>query len=307
MLSHRVKELWMQLGFTPMDPETERMGEAFLHFPAGTHREDIWHWFEETFDLSVAEDLMFPHTGQEKPPLHIDNLVLEMTRRCNLACAHCLRGDLPDGLCDLDPEALLPVLAHTASIRTVTFSGGEPSLAIPAMRRFMALAETYGCTPASFYLVTNGVAGQKELAEFLMEQYIKAEDPESCGAAISVDLFHEEACIGVRTDPPWLRALKCYTADKEHDLSDTEWPMRAGRAFDWQSSREKPQMDWSVDADPEGIRIENSLYVSVNGYAFPDCDLSFAEMDESVKNPGFAIPVKTLYSAILKRYTENQN
>ena len=24
----------------------------------GTHREEIWHWFEETFGVSVAEDLM---------------------------------------------------------------------------------------------------------------------------------------------------------------------------------------------------------------------------------------------------------
>ena len=41
-----------------MDPETERIESEWHVFNAGTHREEIWHWFEQTFDLSVAEDLM---------------------------------------------------------------------------------------------------------------------------------------------------------------------------------------------------------------------------------------------------------
>lgn len=42
----RVEELWNQFSDIPMDPETETMEEPFLHFPAGTSREDIWHWFD---------------------------------------------------------------------------------------------------------------------------------------------------------------------------------------------------------------------------------------------------------------------
>ena len=41
-----------------MNPETECIEEEWNGFPTGTHREEIWHWFEEEFDLSVAEDLM---------------------------------------------------------------------------------------------------------------------------------------------------------------------------------------------------------------------------------------------------------
>lgn len=41
-----------------MNPDTEKIEEPWLDFPAGTHREEIWHWFEEQFDISVAEDLM---------------------------------------------------------------------------------------------------------------------------------------------------------------------------------------------------------------------------------------------------------
>lgn len=50
-----VKDLWKNFGDVPMNPETECIEEGWLGFPAGTFREDIWHWFEEHFDISVAE------------------------------------------------------------------------------------------------------------------------------------------------------------------------------------------------------------------------------------------------------------
>lgn len=53
-----VEELWMKFGDVPMNPETECIEEPWEDFLAGTHREEIWHWFEETYDVSVAEDLM---------------------------------------------------------------------------------------------------------------------------------------------------------------------------------------------------------------------------------------------------------
>ena len=49
-----LKELWAQFCGVPIDPDTECMGEPFLGFPAGTHREDIWHWFDERHSKGVA-------------------------------------------------------------------------------------------------------------------------------------------------------------------------------------------------------------------------------------------------------------
>lgn len=53
-----VKRLWWMFGNVPMDPETENLEEDWLLFPKGTNREEIWGWFEEKFDVSVATDLM---------------------------------------------------------------------------------------------------------------------------------------------------------------------------------------------------------------------------------------------------------
>lgn len=52
------KRLWAELEDVPFNGETECLEAPFLHFPVGTYKEDIWHWFEEEFHVSVAQDLM---------------------------------------------------------------------------------------------------------------------------------------------------------------------------------------------------------------------------------------------------------
>ncbi len=45
--------LWCIFGDIPMDPETEQIEDSFIGFPAGTHREEIWHWFDERYSGGV--------------------------------------------------------------------------------------------------------------------------------------------------------------------------------------------------------------------------------------------------------------
>lgn len=56
-LNAAAKQLWAEFSDVPVD-QNEELEEPFLRFPKGTHREDVWHWFEANFDLSVATDLM---------------------------------------------------------------------------------------------------------------------------------------------------------------------------------------------------------------------------------------------------------
>lgn len=46
--------LWERLGDIPMNPDTECIEEAFLWWNAGTHREEIWHWFDRRYSKGVA-------------------------------------------------------------------------------------------------------------------------------------------------------------------------------------------------------------------------------------------------------------
>lgn len=54
-----IKLLWRDFGEVPMNPDTECIEEEWHGFEPGTHREVIWKWFEDTFHISVAKDLMY--------------------------------------------------------------------------------------------------------------------------------------------------------------------------------------------------------------------------------------------------------
>ena len=54
MTDQELEELWAEFGDVPMDPETEKIKEDWNGFPAGTDREEIWHWFDEHHSRGVA-------------------------------------------------------------------------------------------------------------------------------------------------------------------------------------------------------------------------------------------------------------
>ena len=56
---NKARQVWDELADVPIDPETECIESDWKQFPAGTHREEIWHWIEDTYHVSVAEDLMY--------------------------------------------------------------------------------------------------------------------------------------------------------------------------------------------------------------------------------------------------------
>lgn len=49
-----LERLWNEFADVPIDPETEKLEEAYLHFPAGTDREDVWHWFDNRHSKGIG-------------------------------------------------------------------------------------------------------------------------------------------------------------------------------------------------------------------------------------------------------------
>ena len=58
----RAEELWQSLQKVPVDKQDHIM-EDWNNFTVGTSIFDIWTWFEEMFNLSVAIDLMHLEDG----------------------------------------------------------------------------------------------------------------------------------------------------------------------------------------------------------------------------------------------------
>lgn len=56
--------------------------------------------------------------------IEVNNLILEVTRRCNMHCAHCLRGNAQS--IDMPPNLIKNVLKTIDGALSVTFTGGSP-------------------------------------------------------------------------------------------------------------------------------------------------------------------------------------
>jgi len=54
VMTEQARRIWKEGKNIPINDDDE-IDVAWMEFPKGTPREDIWHWIEETFDISIAE------------------------------------------------------------------------------------------------------------------------------------------------------------------------------------------------------------------------------------------------------------
>lgn len=54
-----ILDLWHKFEDVPMDPDSCKIEESFLHFPAGTDRLDVWKWFDVKWPKGVYDLLYF--------------------------------------------------------------------------------------------------------------------------------------------------------------------------------------------------------------------------------------------------------
>ena len=98
--------------------------------------------------------------------LYIKNLCIEITRRCNMRCTHCMRGDAES--VDIPLKHISNLLRHVRHIHHFNITGGEPSLNVRAIRHILERVRAYGITVNDFYIVTNGSATSRS------EEFIEA-------------------------------------------------------------------------------------------------------------------------------------
>lgn len=209
------------------------------------------------------------------------SLIFEVTRRCNLSCEHCLRGDA-QGM-DLSRETVNKVLDNVESIGCLTLSGGEPTLNMPMVRYIFEEIQRRKIPMSSFYIVTNGLENQMELAQLLLETITYCDEPEMCGVSISLDIFHDNE-KKAHTSP--LHYLSFFNRDKENgDFHGMKGILKRGRAASESFGYGRvanPTIDFYDDMQicGDNLYIGGDFYVSAAGEICADCDLSYDMMKD---------------------------
>lgn len=216
------------------------------------------------------------------------DVVIEVTRRCNMCCAHCLRGDAENvDIQEKYIDAFLDSFANAGYISSLTFTGGEISLNIPAIRYTLNAVRERNISVGSFYMVTNGKAVDKmvELALASLEwwNYCDDKDDYSCGLCISSDDFHEEI---PRESASILSGLRYNRNDKVTDFRK-QYLINEGRAKTINANqilKREPivselVIEYERDCKPgneAGINItDGELYLNAIGDVVVGCDWSY--------------------------------
>lgn len=116
--------------------------------------------------------------------LDINYLYLEITRRCTLKCAHCLRGDCQD--VDMSEEILDNALKDVTHIHELDLGGGEPLLVPQIIESIIQKIKMYGIKVDKIYFTTNGTV----LTLRVMDIIRKLHEIAPLEVRLSHDKFH---------------------------------------------------------------------------------------------------------------------
>ncbi len=86
--------------------------------------------------------------------IEVTDIMIEVTRRCNMKCCHCLCGDAQN--VDIDFTYIINILKHVSHIEKLIFTGGEPSLNITAIKFTLNQIKRRKIKVGRFIIVTNG-------------------------------------------------------------------------------------------------------------------------------------------------------
>lgn len=208
----------------------------------------------------------------------VSQLVIEVTRRCNMTCGHCLRGDAQN--LDMSLQMIEKIIDSIDNVCTVTFTGGEPTLNLDAIEHYFEYALEKDKLPSAFYLVTNGTGDQLRLATLLLKYYPYMQEQCVCGVSLSVDEFHETPFV---PSEAIIKALVFYDASKETDYKGSQL-IAEGRSANIKDARPfEPDDDFSISGYNKNFIGLEMVYVAANGNLYQDCDASYARVDKESK------------------------
>lgn len=213
----------------------------------------------------------------------VDQLILEVTRKCNMSCPHCLRGAQQN--CDMSYETAIAAINQFSSINSITFSGGEPTLCGETIEKIVNYIIDNGVDIYGFYMATNGkvVNMQTMFALTRLYGYIYKRygmDEAQCCVDISLDQYHD------RISDENEGILHAFSFVGERGKIRDFGLINEGRAYEnrighrnMDRYKEFTSEEWGSDESRYDM-----VYVNAKGNIYPDCDFSFHTQDDTLPN-----------------------
>ena len=117
------------------------------------------------------------------------SLMIELTRKCNLSCKHCMRGDAQD--VTITREIIDTIFENVGDCSRFSFTGGEPLLALDELEYFVDRIIESGYNTNVIDLVTNGTVMDRHIMD-VFEKFCYSGKGREAHLLISNDRFHSQ-------------------------------------------------------------------------------------------------------------------
>ena len=235
----------------------------------------------------------------KRPRYELGTVFVELTRRCNMKCAHCMRGpaqrkDMPDDVMD----ALISKLEGVC-VGSYVLGGGESSLVPERIRAFFDRVPSW---PGYVGITTNG----KRVGRGFLDAVDEVSSRVETYVTVSDDDQHEECAFNMYdlrqkvTDAGASLSPRYGNTNGRLEYHDSGTVLRMGRGVEFNGMKAPVIESYCVidesENDENGMAAmsEDEFYVDVDGNVWPHCDLSYRFMRlrknwclGNVKDPGF--------------------
>lgn len=117
-----------------------------------------------------------------------DELMIEITRKFNLQCEHCLRGDSQN--ITMSKDVIDRIFEDAADCKQILLTGGEPLLALDEIEYFVDRILKSDWTTSNLAMTVNGTIRDKRLID-IANKFCKSKEGRTFYIFISDDEFHD--------------------------------------------------------------------------------------------------------------------
>ena len=206
------------------------------------------------------------------------DVIIELTRWCNMQCPHCLRGERQKRR--IKKEYIDTLLSKVDYIGTIIFTGGEPALAKDLMQYTLTACRCISKDVGNFWMATNGSVVTRSFFDTIKDWVEYCGDNDVSGLRISIDPYHDR--------------INKYPFE---DFAEMEMSQFPGFYFEYQGAPREQEYLYNEGRAKENYyggkeighelhlqedgRLEGSLYLNAKGYILSSCDISFDTADNN--------------------------
>lgn len=233
--------------------------------------------------------------------LCLESLVVETTRRCNMKCPHCLRGNAQR--VDMSNEIINKLTSQIDRVISLTFSGGEPSLNAGAIREFQYGIQFNDFHVESFWLTVNARFYKPEFEDSLFDFYSLCECRDECTLTISGDQYHfnqSQNAIEHYSELPFFTAERMKLIGDDRIVNEG---MAKKNQFGFTEVNIPEKIAEYIVSDGK-LYVGDLVYVNALGDVLLACDLSYQSQKKHILGNVLKEP---LLDILMKNLSVTQN